>query len=195
MFLPCLIILSAPSGAGKTSLAKQLVSKRADIALTISHTTRPQRPSEEHDVDYSFVNKMEFETMVADGCFIEHAMVFGNRYGTSYETIKTLFSQNKHVILEIDWQGARAVRRKFSNVRSIFVMPPTLAVLEERLKARRQDAEETIKERMRAARDEINHKKEYDYVIVNADFDNAFQEFDAIVSDHLETLALEPSEF
>lgn len=178
---PMVIILSAPSGAGKTSLARQLTERRPDAALTVSHTTRPQRPGEEHGVDYYFVDKAEFEAMIADNRFIEHATVFGNYYGTSSEAIETLISQGKHAILEIDWQGARTVRRKFPEARSVFIMPPSLAVLEARLKSRRQDAAEVIAGRMRAAMHEMSHKDEYDYVIINDRFDQAFASLEAIL--------------
>ncbi len=178
---PAVIILSAPSGAGKTSLARRLVACRPDAGLAVSHTTRAQRPGEEDGVDYHFVGKGEFEAMIADGRFIEHATVFGNYYGTSARAIETLISRGKHAILEIDWQGARTVRRRFPQARSVFVMPPSLAALEERLKSRRQDADEVIAARMRAARDEMSHRDEYDHIIVNDEFDRAYAELEAIL--------------
>ena len=178
---PAVIILSAPSGAGKTSLARKLVAHRYDVALTVSHTTRPQRPGEQHGVDYYFVDNAEFETMIAANRFIEHATVFGNHYGTSTDTIERLSARGKHAILEIDWQGARMVRRKFPDARSVFIMPPSLAALEERLRARRQDSDEVIKQRMRAARNEMSHKGEYDYLIVNDQFEQAFARLEAIL--------------
>ena len=178
---PVVIILSAPSGAGKTSLARKLVENRPDAALAVSHTTRPRRPGEEHEVDYYFVDNAEFEEMIAAGRFIEHASVFGNYYGTSANAIETLISRGKHVILEIDWQGARAVRRKFPDARSVFIMPPSLTALKERLKSRRQDDDEVIAGRMRAAVDEMSHKDEYDYTIVNDQFDRALEKLEAIL--------------
>lgn len=181
MALPDVIILSAPSGAGKTSLARKLIQTRADVALAVSHTTRPQRPGEQHGVDYCFVDQAEFAEMIAAHCFIEHACVFGNQYGTSRHAIETLISQGKHAILEIDWQGARAVRCQFPQAKSIFVMPPSLAVLERRLKARKQDGASTIAMRMRAAKREMSHKNEYDYVIVNDQFEQAFAKLEAIL--------------
>lgn len=181
MSSPAVIILSAPSGAGKTSLARKLVERRPDVALAVSHTTRSQRPGEEHGVDYYFVDEAGFEAMIAKNRFIEHATVFGNHYGTSAEAIEMLISRGKHAILEIDWQGARTVRRKFPDARSVFIMPPSLAVLEERLKSRKQDAAEIIAGRMRAAMTEMSHKDEYDYVIVNDQFDQAFDRLEALL--------------
>ena len=178
---PAIVILSAPSGAGKTSLARKLVERRPDAALAVSHTTRPQRPGEEHGVDYYFVDEAGFQSLIANNRFIEHATVFGNHYGTSEEAIKTLISRGKHAILEIDWQGARTVRRKFPEARSVFIMPPSLAVLEARLKSRRQDADEVIATRMRAAVNEMSHKDEYDYIIVNDQFDQAFDRLEALL--------------
>lgn len=181
MSLPAVIILSAPSGAGKTSLARKLVETRTDIALAVSHTTRAQRPGEQHGVDYYFVDEAEFAEMVAADQFIEHATVFGNQYGTSAQAIETLKSQGKHAILEIDWQGARTVRHKFPQTRSIFIVPPSLEVLQRRLKERKQDGDEIIAMRMRAAEDEMSHQDEYDHVITNDQFDQAFATFNAIL--------------
>ncbi len=181
MSSPAVLILSAPSGAGKTSLARTLVARRADVALAVSHTTRPRRPGERDGSDYHFVDEAEFEAMIAANRFIEHATVFGNRYGTSAHAVETLIARGKHAILEIDWQGARAVRRRFPQARSVFVMPPSLAALEERLKFRRQDTDEVIAARMRAAADEMSHREEYDYVIVNDHFERALAKLEAIL--------------
>lgn len=178
---PAVIILSAPSGAGKTSLARRLVARRPDAALAVSHTTRAQRPGETHGVDYYFVDAAAFAAMIAAGRFIEYASVFGNHYGTSADAIEALISRGKHAILEIDWQGARAVRRQFPAAKSVFVMPPSLDALEQRLRARRQDADAVIAERMRAARDEMSHASEYDYIIVNEQFEHALAELEAVL--------------
>jgi len=178
---PAVVILSAPSGAGKTSLARRLVATRPDAALAVSHTTRAQRPGEVDGVDYHFVTKDAFEAMMAAGAFIEHASVFGNHYGTSAAAIDALLSAGKHAILEIDWQGARAVRRQFPDAKSVFVMPPSLDALEHRLRARRQDADAVIARRMRAAQDEMSHKDEYDCIIVNERFDDALAELEAVL--------------
>lgn len=181
MSAPAVIILSAPSGAGKTSLARKLIEQRADVALAVSHTTRRRRPGEADGVDYYFVDPAGFEAMIAQRRFIEYATVFGNYYGTSVEAIETLISQGKHAILEIDWQGARTVRRKFPDARSVFIMPPSLEALEERLKSRRQDDDEVIQKRMRAARNEMSHRDEYDHVVVNDQFDQAFARLAAVL--------------
>ena len=179
---PAVIILSAPSGAGKTSLARKLVAERDDVALTVSHTTRPMRPGETDGVDYFFVSEDEFEAMIADDKFIEYATVFGNHYGTSTQTIEQLISRGKHAILEIDWQGARTVRQKFPNAKSVFIMPPSLDALQQRLQSRKQDADAVIGARMRAAQNEMSHRDEYDYVIVNDDFQQAFARLQAAVA-------------
>ena len=175
------LILSAPSGAGKTSLARQLIAKRGDAALVVSHTTRAQRRGEQHGIDYYFVDEAEFINMIAANQFIEYATVFGNRYGTSADSIERLIAADKHAILEIDWQGAREVRRQFPQAKSVFIMPPSVAALESRLKSRRQDDDEVIAKRMRAAVDEMSHKNEYDYVIVNDDFDQALARLEALL--------------
>jgi len=178
---PAVLILSAPSGAGKTSLARQLVARRPDVALAVSHTTRAQRPGEAQGVDYYFVTAAQFEAMIAADKFIEYATVFGNYYGTSTDAIEALISRGKHAILEIDWQGARAVRSQFPGAKSVFVMPPSLQALEQRLRARRQDADEVIAERMRAAKDEMSHAGEYDYMIVNDQFHRALAKLEALL--------------
>ncbi|MDA7967666.1 MAG: guanylate kinase [Gammaproteobacteria bacterium] len=178
---PAVLILSAPSGAGKTSLARELVARRPDAALAVSHTTRAQRAGETDGIDYHFVDCAKFDEMAAAGCFIEHANVFGNQYGTSLEAVEALFARGKHAILEIDWQGARAVRRRFPHAQSVFVMPPSLETLEQRLKSRRQDAEEVIAGRMRAARDEIRHNNEYDHIIVNDCFESALCRLESVL--------------
>ncbi len=181
MSTPTVIILSAPSGAGKTSLARKLVECRSDVALAVSHTTRVQRPAEQDGVDYYFIAQTEFDAMIAAARFIEYANVFGNYYGTSVEAIDTLLCAGKHAILEIDWQGARTVRRQFPNAKSVFIMPPSLAVLEARLRARQQDADEVITGRMCAAMDEMSHRDEYDHIIVNDQFDQAFARIEAVL--------------
>jgi len=178
---PAVLILSAPSGAGKTSLARRLVAKRPDAALAVSHTTRAQRPGETEAVDYYFVTAAQFEAMIAAGRFIEYATVFGNYYGTSADAIAALISGGKHAILEIDWQGARAVRRQFPDAQSVFVMPPSLDALEQRLRARRQDADAVIAARMRAAQDEMSHAGEYNHIIVNDHFDHALEKLEAVL--------------
>lgn len=181
MSSPAVIILSAPSGAGKTSLARRLVERHASVAVAVSHTTRAKRRGEREGVDYFFVGEEEFAAMVTAGDFLEHAEVFGNRYGTSKEAIARLAAAGRHAILEIDWQGARAVRERFAEARSIFIMPPSVDALRLRLLQRSQDDAATIAKRMQAAEDEMSHKNEYDYVIVNDDFDSAFAKLEGIL--------------
>ncbi len=178
---PGVLIVSAPSGAGKTSLTRALVESRQDVGLTVSHTTRPIRPGEESGVHYHFVDHAQFEEMVESGQFVEHAVVFGNRYGTSVQAIEDRLNEGKHAILEIDWQGARNVREAFPRAVSVFVMPPSLEALEQRLRDRGQDSEEVIAHRMQAARSEISHSNEFDKIIVNDDFEQALAQLTAAV--------------
>jgi len=177
-----LFIISAPSGAGKTSLARGLIQALPETAFSISHTTRPQRRKEVHGVDYYFVSEQQFRDMVDRGQFLEYARVFGNWYGTSKAAVRELVEQGKTVLLDIDWQGARHVRRKVPDCGSIFILPPSMEELERRLRSRGQDTEEVIQERMDQARDEMQHAEEYDHVVVNDDFDRALQELCAIVT-------------
>ena len=181
MSSPGVLILSAPSGAGKTSLARALVDSHDDAELTVSHTTRQQRPGETDGQHYYFVDKPTFEEMIENDQFIEHAVVFDHYYGTSVKTIEALILNGKHAILDIDWQGARNVRKKFPKARSVFIMPPSLDALEERLRQRRQDSDEIIARRMRDAKNEMSHRDEYDSVIINDDFDMALAELKAIL--------------
>jgi len=176
-----LFIISAPSGAGKTTLARRLCAARPDVVLSVSHTTRRRRSGETEGVDYYFVDRAEFESMVARGEFLEHAEVFGNLYGTSRRAVEALTGQGKTVLLDIDWQGARKVRGKIPGVRSIFILPPSRAELERRLRQRGQDDDEVIDARMRKAAEEISHHDEYDCVIVNDDIEKALADLKAIV--------------
>lgn len=181
MYYPGVLIISAPSGAGKTSLARQLVENRPDAAIAVSHTTRPIRPGEVDRVDYHFVSAAEFAEMVDDDQFLEHATVFDYHYGTSVAAVEKLVSDGKYAILDIDWQGARNVRRRFPGACSVFIMPPSLEVLEQRLRRRKRDSDEVIARRMRSAMDEISHKDEFDHVIVNDEFDVALKELESIL--------------
>jgi guanylate kinase len=176
-----ILILSAPSGAGKTSLARALLERRPEATLSVSHTTRPMRPGERDGVDYWFVTPAEFERMARAGEFVEHARVFDNRYGTSFAAIERPMREGRTVILDIDWQGARAVRARFSGALSVFVLPPSRAELVRRLRGRGQDPEETIARRMREAVEQMRHYDEYDCVIVNDDFASALADLEAIV--------------
>ncbi len=170
-----LFILSAPSGTGKTSLAKALLRVNINLWLSISYTSRLIRPGEVEGHDYYFVERKVFEQMLENGEFIESAEVYGNLYGTSQKWINETIDSGKDVLLEIDSQGAQQVRKIFSNVVSIFVLPPSLEVLESRLIDRNQDSKEVIAKRMDAAKEEISHVSEYDYVIINDNMDIALR--------------------
>lgn len=180
MALGTLYIISAPSGAGKTSLVRRLVEITPAVSVSISHTTRPPRSSEQDGVHYHFVPLGAFETMIADGAFLEHAQVFGNRYGTSRATILTLLEVGQDVILEIDWQGARQVKALLPDSLTVFILPPSRDALRERLAKRGQDSPEVIERRMAAALDELSHYAEFDYLVINDDFATALDELRAI---------------
>ncbi|MBK2123694.1 guanylate kinase [Fangia hongkongensis] len=174
-------IISAPSGAGKTSLVKAFLEKRDDIGVCISHTTRVPRAKEIDAQDYFFINKEHFEEKISKGDFVEYAKVFDHYYGTSKSEIDKLINQGKSVILEIDWQGARQAKAIFTDqCISIFILPPSLSILEERLIARGQDAKEIIQNRMDKALSEASHANEYDYVIINSIFEEALEDLKAI---------------
>lgn len=183
-----LFIISAPSGAGKTTLAKRLISEMDNTILAISHTTRSMRSGETHGVDYFFVDRKQFENMVATGEFVEYAEVFGNLYGTSRRELDKLLTAGLNVLLDIDWQGARKVSRQMPDVQSIFVLPPSREELERRLRARAQDSDAVISNRMQEAEDEMSHHGEYNYVVVNDDLDLALLDLKSIVSGHVENL-------
>jgi guanylate kinase len=176
-----LFIVSAPSGAGKTSLVKALRRSFSGLTVSVSHTTRARRPGEEHGRDYFFVARPEFERMIETGEFLEHARVFDHHYGTARRTVERALAGGQDVLLEIDWQGARQIRQAMPDCVSIFILPPSRTTLEERLKARGQDDPETIARRMRDAISEMSHYREYDYLVVNDDFDQALAELRAIV--------------
>lgn len=177
-----LFIISAPSGAGKTSLVKALLDSTDSIMVSISHTTRALRPGEENGVDYHFVELADFDKIKNEGGFLEHAQVFDNYYGTSKAAVETQLNSGQDVILEIDWQGARQVRKAFpQGVVSIFILPPSKAALRERLTNRGQDREETIQRRMQDAVAEMSHYGEFDYLLVNDDFTAALDKLRAIV--------------
>jgi guanylate kinase len=176
-----LFIVSAPSGAGKTSLLKAYLEDAKDIALSISHTTRAMRPGEENGVHYHFVDVDSFQQMIARDDFLEHAQVFDNFYGTSQLAVTEQLASGQDVILEIDWQGARQVRERFPDAVSIFILPPSKAALRERLTDRGQDDESIIARRMRDAEAEMSHYGEFDYVVVNDDFDTAVADLRAVI--------------
>ena len=176
-----LFVVSAPSGAGKTSLVRELRARVAGFTVSVSHTTRAQRPGEQHGQDYFFIERAEFERMVADSAFLEYARVFDNYYGTARETVATALAEGKDVMLEIDWQGARQIKAQIPACLSIFVLPPSRQTLAQRLHGRGQDDSETIARRMRDAISEMSHYAEYDYLIVNDDFETALEEMCSIV--------------
>lgn len=175
-----LFIVSAPSGAGKTSLVKALLKNDPAIRLSVSYTTRPPRPGESDGRDYHFVDRAQFEKMLADGEFLEHAEVYGNFYGTSKGSIERDLDAGRDVLLEIDWQGAEQVKRHFPQSASIFILPPTFNALRARLAGRGQDSEEVIERRLAAAAHDVAHAEAFDYIIVNDDFDHALADLVAI---------------
>ncbi|MFA5172547.1 MAG: guanylate kinase [Sulfuriferula sp.] len=176
-----LFILTAPSGAGKTSLVRALLEQDAQVHLSISYTTRAPRPGEEHGRDYHFVSMAEFMDMLANGAFLESAEVYGNRYGTSEPWIRNALTTGQDILLEIDWQGAEQVRRLFPAAVGIFIVPPSLAVLQQRLQGRGQDSAEVVARRLAAAREDISHVGEFDYVIINDDFGAALDDLQAVL--------------
>jgi guanylate kinase len=177
----CLFIVAAPSGGGKTSLVQQLIANLDQIDISVSHTTRPKRPGEVEGVDYFFVNPETFQCMIEGNAFVEHAQVFDHQYGTSIEQITRRLQQGLDLVLDIDWQGAQQIKRVFPHVVKIFILPPSLDVLRERLEKRQQDNEHVIARRMQCAQEEMRHVSEFDYVIVNDNFDKAAQELATIV--------------
>lgn len=177
-----LYIFSAPSGAGKSSLATALVDSSSDIVVSVSHTTRKARPGEKEGVHYHFISEDDFKAKIDAGDFLEHAKVFDHYYGTSLSAVESRLNEGKNVILDIDWQGARAIRKQIKNSVSIFILPPSRIELEKRLKGRDQDSEETINRRMRDAISEMSHYSEFDYVVVNDDFEAALDDLRAIIT-------------
>jgi guanylate kinase len=177
-----LFVVAAPSGAGKTSLVRALMQREPQLRFSISYTTRPQRPSEQHGHDYFFVDRAEFERMVADGEFLEHAQVFDNFYGTARPQVEQLLRAGHNVLLEIDWQGARQIRRAMPSCHSIFILPPSRQALEARLRARGTDSDAVIQRRLRDSIADMSHWAEFDYVVVNEDFDRASNELQQILN-------------
>jgi guanylate kinase len=176
-----LFVVAAPSGAGKSTLVNALLEREPAISLSISHTTRPPRPGEQYGRHYYFVERAEFEREIADGIFLEHAEVHGNLYGTSRTTVSDLLCQGRDVLLEIDWQGARQIRKSKPDCVSVFILPPSRLELERRLRGRASDSAEVIERRLHNSREEIAHAQEFDYIIVNDGFDDALGDLQAIV--------------
>ncbi len=177
-----LVVISAPSGAGKTSLVRALLERDRNTRFSTSYTTRKPRPGEQHGRDYFFVSESEFEAMVARGEFLEYARVFDNLYGTRRAQVEVLMDQGHDVLLEIDWQGARQIRARMPDCLAIFILPPSAAELERRLRGRSTDSDETIRRRLRDARDDMSHWEEFDYAVINEDFATAAAELAAILA-------------
>lgn len=175
-----LYIISAPSGAGKTSLVDALVTQLPDVVVSVSHTTRDMREGEQEGENYYFVSEAEFADRVDKGEFLEYAKVFDKHYGTSRQHIQEQLLQGKDVILEIDWQGARQIRQLVTDCRSIFILPPSKPALRQRLQYRGQDSEEIIERRMQDAVKEMSHYGEFDYIVINDDFEQASHDLAAI---------------
>ena len=176
-----LFIVSAPSGGGKTSLVKALLEAEPEVRLSVSYTTRAPRAGEADGRDYHFVSPREFERMLEAAEFLESALIYGHHYGTSQKWIERELEQDHDVLLEIDWQGAQQVRRLMTRVVSVFILPPSLETLESRLKGRGQDSADAVAKRLAAAREEIGHVSEYDYVIINEDFNRAALDLRGII--------------
>ena len=177
-----LFIISAPSGAGKTSLVAEILAQINNIQASISHTTRDCRPGEKNGINYHFIDRQQFVTMIDNNAFLEHAEVFGNFYGTSQDWVEATLNTGTDVILEIDWQGAEQVGSKFADSQSIFILPPSKQALRERLNDRGQDHAEVIEKRIAAATEEMSHYVEADYLVINDDFALALQQLKSIIS-------------
>ena len=180
MTLGTLYIVSAPSGAGKTSLITAMLETVKGIKVSVSHTTRPMRDGEVNGKHYHFIDKATFEQDIEKNLFLEHANVFGNYYGTSHTAVNEQLSQGIDVILEIDWQGAQQIRKLAPNTRSIFILPPSISELENRLIKRNQDAADVIAKRVAQAKEDVSHYGEYDHIIINNDFETALIDLNSI---------------
>lgn len=178
---PNLYVIAAPSGGGKTSLIDALLQRDDRITLSISHTTRPPRPGEINGLHYYFVNEAAFQKLIDEGAFLEYATVYGHHYGTGRAEVSRHLQQGLDVMLDIDWQGARQVKQSFPACCSIFILPPSLEELQTRLSKRGQDSKEVISKRMRQARSEIAHAREFDFIIINDDFAAALEDLHSIV--------------
>jgi len=177
-------IIAAASGTGKTSLVKALLAANANLSVSISHTTRPPRPAEQNGVDYHFIDTHAYQAMVKADAFLEHAQVFDHGYGTAKASIEALIAQGKDVLLEIDWQGAQQVRRRWPSVQDIFILPPSRQSLETRLRQRATDSEAVIQRRLSDSVTEIRHFSDFRYSVINDSFDKALLEIQAILNGH-----------
>lgn len=192
-----LFIVSAPSGAGKTSLARALIEQADNVRMSVSHTTRTRRAAEVDGQDYFFVNKAEFSRMADEGIFLEYAEVYGNYYGTSRDAVDDMLQKGINVMLDIDWQGARLVREKMPSAISISILPPSINELERRLRDRGSDSDEVIESRMQQAIDEMRHCDEADFIVLNDDFKQALNDLTLILtseSDKLRALTVDLAE-
>ena len=176
-----LYVVAAPSGGGKTSLINALLEQDERVSLSVSHTTRKARAGEKDGIHYHFVDRPTFISLIGKDAFLEHAEVFGHRYGTGRDAVEKKLQAGFDVLLDIDWQGARQIRKSFPSCCTIFILPPSLEALRNRLAIRGQDSEEVIGQRMREARAEISHSNEFDYLIINDDFDQALADLQSIV--------------
>jgi guanylate kinase len=176
-----LYTISAPSGAGKTSLVAELLKRTPQLSVSVSHTTRPMRPGEQDGVNYHFISHEVFQQMLGETAFLEHAQVFDNFYGTSQKWVESELARGEDVILEIDWQGAQQVRRLMPETIAIFILPPSREALNQRLTGRGQDDDSVIQRRMDAAVAEMSHYVEGDYVVINDDFNTALADLEAII--------------
>jgi guanylate kinase len=183
-----LFVIAAPSGAGKTSLVRALLDQRPELRLSISHTTRPIRPTEQDGREYYFITVPEFRERVSRGEFLEHAQVFDNYYGTGREPVDRQLSEGRDVILEIDWQGARQVRQTLPECVTVFILPPSRQALEQRLRNRKTDSDEVIARRLRDAVGDMSHWNEFDYVVVNDDFNRAVTDLGRIIENNAKDL-------
>jgi guanylate kinase len=174
-------VVAAPSGAGKTSLVRELLKRDASLKFSISYTTRPPRSSEVDGRDYFFVSKEQFQAMVNADAFLEHARVFDHWYGTGREHVASLLADGSTVVLEIDWQGAQQIRKRAPESKSIFILPPSVAELERRLRGRKTDSEEVIRRRLDDARGDMTHWSEFDHVVVNDEFATALERLAAVI--------------
>jgi guanylate kinase len=184
-----LFVIAAPSGAGKTSLVKALLERKPELHVSISYTTRKMRPTEEDGREYHFVSPTDFQQLVDQGLLLEYAQVFDNHYGTGRRPVETELARGNNVVLEIDWQGARQVRKTLPECVTIFILPPSRLSLEERLRNRRTDSEEVIARRLRDAVGDMSHWNEFDYVVVNDDFEKAVNDLVSIIEGHGEPLS------
>ena len=178
-----MLVLSSPSGAGKSTISRALLEKHPDLTMSVSATTRPMRPGEVEGKDYYFIDNAKFEDMVADGDFLEHAQVFDNYYGTPRPPVVKALEQGKDVLFDVDWQGTQQLRQNArDDLVSIFILPPSVEELERRLYTRGQDPEDVVKKRMAKATSEMSHWAEYDYIIINEAIEHSVREAEAILS-------------